>query len=139
MEETNVRQVERFYEHIWNRGDLSCIRLVLHPDVTFRGSLGTVLRGHQEFLAYVDSVRDALGDYRCEIVTLVNDVDRVAARMRFSGVHRGSLRGYAATGKPVSWAGAAFFTFGADGLMHDIWVLGDLQALDLQLAGPEEA
>jgi steroid delta-isomerase-like uncharacterized protein len=139
MDVANARQVERFYDDIWNRGDVSMVRQVLHPDVTFRGSLGAVLRGHQEFLAYVKEVTDALDDYRCKIVALVSDVDRVAARMRFSGVHRGTLLGHAATGRHVAWAGAAFFTFGPDGLVHDIWVLGDLQALHRQLTVPEEA
>ena len=36
------------------------------------------------------------------------------------------------TGRQLSWAGAAFFTF-SDGLVGDLWVLGDLHNLHAQL------
>src|SRR5262245_52252935 len=108
------RQVGRFYDEVWNRVDLTAIPDVLAADVTFRGSLGPVLTGHAEFADYVREVTTALGDYRCEIESLVADGDRVAARMTFSGVHRGPLLGVPATGRRVSWAGAAFFTFSDD-------------------------
>ncbi len=99
------RQVRRFYDEIWNRADLTAIPDLLAADVTFRGSLGPVLTGPAEFADYVREVTAALGDYRCEIVTLVAEGDRVAARMTFSGVHRGPLLGMPATGRRVSWAG----------------------------------
>ena len=54
------------------------------------------------------------------------------AKMRFTGVHAGEFLGYAPTGRPVEWTGAAFFA--ADGeLLRDIWVLGDLVTLHEQL------
>ncbi len=58
---------------------------------------------------------------------------RAAARPMFSGAHQATFRGVPATGRRVSWAGAAFLSF--DGyLISDLLVLGDLQALDRQLA-----
>lgn len=126
------RQVRRFYDEIWNRADLGVIPELLAVDVTFRGSLGRALTGHAEFADYVRGVTTVLGDYRCEIVTLVADGDRVAARMTFSGIHRGPLLGVPATGRRVSWTGAAFFTF-SDGRIADLWVLGDIDGLRRQL------
>ena len=126
------RLVRRFYDEIWNRADLSVIPDLLATDVTFRGSLGPVLAGHTEFVDYVREVTAALHDYRCEIGTLVAEGDRVVARMTFSGVQRGRLLGVPATGRRVSWAGAAFFTFSGD-LITDLWVLGDVDALRRQL------
>ena len=130
--EHHKHQVRRFYDDIWNRVDLAAIPDVLAPDVAFRGSLGPVLTGRDEFAGYVREVTTALGDYRCEIESLPAESDRVAARMTFSGVHRGRLLDLPATGQQVSWAGAAFFTF-ADGLITDLWVLGDLDSLRRQL------
>jgi predicted ester cyclase len=128
-------QVRVFYEQIWNREDLGRIPAVLHPDVTFRASLGTEHRGHAEFVDYVGSVTGALSSYRCEIRELVTEGHTVAARMEFSGRHTGVLLGREPTGRSVTWAGAAFFHF--DGaLVHDIWVLGDLDALRAQLDRP---
>lgn len=126
------RQVRRFYDDIWNRVDLAAIPDVLAPDVAFRGSLGPVLTGPEEFAGYVREVTTALDDYRCEIESLVAEADRAAARMTFSGVHRGRLLDVPATGRRVSWAGAAFFTF-ADRRIADVWVLGDLDSLRRQL------
>jgi steroid delta-isomerase-like uncharacterized protein len=125
-------QVRRFYDEIWNRPDVAVVPEILAPDVTFRGSLGPVKVGHAEFIDYVNDVTGALGDYRCDIETLVTDGDRAAARMLFSGVHRANFLGVPATGRRVAWAGAAFFTF-SGGLVSDLWVLGDLEGLRAQL------
>lgn len=135
--ERHKRQVRRFYDEIWNRADLTVIPDVLTTDVAFRGSLGPELTGHAEFAGYVRDVRSALADYRCDIVALVAEADRVVARMTFSGVHRGPLLGVEATGRRVSWAGAAFFTF-SGGRIADLWVLGDLYGLADQLRGPPD-
>lgn len=125
--------VGAFYMDIWNRGDLSAIPTLLRDDFTFRGSLGTERRGHAGFAAYVEMVRGALGDYRCDVLDLVADDRRAFARMRFSGVHVGEFLGYAPSHKRVEWIGAALFTTGDDGRISDLWVLGDTQALTTQL------
>ena len=52
--------------------------------------------------------------------------------MQFSGTHSGPFLGHAPTGKRVSWQGAALFTF-RGGRIAELWVLGDLAALEAQL------
>lgn len=131
--DAHVRQVRRFYDEIWNRQDLAVVPAVLAPDVTFRGSLGAVRTGHAEFVDYVREVTGALADYRCDIETLVAADGRAAARMTFSGVHHATFLGVPPSGRRVSWAGAAFFTFTGE-LVGDLWVLGDLHGLHAQLA-----
>jgi len=128
-------QVRRFYHEIWNRPDVSVVPEILAPGFTFRGSLGVTKVGHTEFIDYVKYVTAALGDYRCDIETLVTEPDRAAARMTFSGVHWGTFLDVPATGRRISWAGAAFFQF-TGGLVSDLWVLGDLQGLRAQLTDP---
>ena len=123
--------VERFYADIWNVGNED-VALLLAADFVFRGSLGTPARGHGEFLAYVRSVRTSLADYHCEILECVAEPPRAFARMRFSGIHVAPFRGFAPTGMRVEWAGAALFTF-RDGLIAELWVLGDLASLDALL------
>ncbi|MEP6658334.1 MAG: ester cyclase [Acidimicrobiales bacterium] len=129
---TPADQVRRFYDEIWNVPDLAAIPTVLHADITFRGSLGSVRHGHRDFADYVRSVTTALSGYKCEIEQLVAEGDSVAARMLFSGRHTGELLGRAPTGKTVKWAGAAFFTFERE-LVRDLWVLGDLVSFYAQL------
>lgn len=130
--------VEAFYRDLWNRQDRSQVVHLLAEDITFRGSLGEVKRGHDAFWDYVRMVTDALGDYRCEVLALVCEADRAFARMRFSGIHRGPFLGFQPTGRRVAWEGAALFTIG-DGRITDIWVLGDVHGLRERLgadAGP---
>jgi predicted ester cyclase len=125
--------VRRFYAEVWDAHDHAAAPSILDPDFRFRGSLGAEKRGIAGFFEYVDGIHAALGDYRCEIVDAVEAGDRVAARMRFHGLHRDPFMGFAPTGRRVEWAGAAFFTV-ARGRIAALWVLGDLDALKSQLA-----
>jgi len=128
-------QVQKFYQEIWEKGDKSAISEVVTADFIFRGSLGTESRGREHFAAYVDQVRRALDDYTCEILDIVAESNQVFARMLFSGIHNGPLLGFPATGRQVSWHGAALFTFDGDRIAQ-LWVLGDLATLRGQLAEP---
>lgn len=125
--------VEAFYARIWNNGELEAADILLTRDFVFRGSLGSELRGIPAFIDYVRAVRTALAAYRCDIVECVADGDRAFAKMRFGGRHVGMFRGYAPTGKPVQWLGAALFRFDR-GAIAEVWVLGDLLGLDTMLA-----
>ena len=125
-------QVQRFYEVLWNAHDLDAIPSILHDDFTFRGSLGDERRGHQGFAEYVNMVHAALGDYRCAIEVLVEEQDKVFAKMSFGGLHRGVFMGYKPSGKHVHWTGCALFTFRGE-KVSDLWVLGDLKGLEEQL------
>lgn len=124
--------VDAFYERIWNEGDERAISALLTEDFSFRGSLGVELHGREAFTDYVRSIRGSLANYRCEILACVSEGNQAFAKMRFSGIHVASFRGYAATGKPVEWLGAALFNF-VDGAIAEVWVLGDLAGLDAVL------
>ena len=124
--------VTAFYQRIWNAGELDAVAELLADDVSFRGSLGSEMRGCEAFKDYVRSVREPLGEYHCEILECVSEQDRAFARMRFSGVHRGAFRHHPPTGKTVAWHGAALFRF-ERGRIAEIWVLGDLAGLDRML------
>ncbi len=125
-------QVRRFYEVLWDAHDKEAIPSVLHEDFTFRGSLGQEKRGHGGFADYVDMVHTALADYRCIIEELVEEGEKVFAKMTFSGIHRNDFMGYAPSQKTVSWKGCALFTFRGHWIA-DVWVLGDLKGLENQL------
>lgn len=127
--------VHRFYDELWNEVALDRAGEILHPAVTFRGSLGTGATGIAEVSAYITMVTTALAGYRCDVEELVADGDRAAAKVRFSGRHVGTFLGREATARDVTWIGAAFFRE-EDGLLRDIWVLGDLVSLHTQLDAP---
>lgn len=124
--------VRAFYDGLWNEIDLRIADEILHPDVRFRGSVGVSAHGRQEVCAYVSMVTTALSGYRCEVESVIVEGDRAAAKVRFSGLHTGEFLGHPPTGRRVEWVGAAFFT-ADEGMLHDIWVLGDLGSLHAQL------
>jgi predicted ester cyclase len=125
--------VSQFYERIWEHGELETASELVADDFVFRGSLGGEVRGHAAFLDYVRSVRTAVGSYRAEILACVAEEDAAFAKMRFSGLHVGPLRGYAPTGRRIEWLAAALFRFERN-VIVDLWVLGDVIGLDSQLA-----
>ena len=125
-------QVRKFYRVLRDAHDRNAIPSVLHDDFTFRGSLGDERRGHKGFAEYVDKVHAALGDYRCVVEVLVEEGDKVFAKMSFGGVHQGRFMGYEPSGKRVCWSGCALFAFQGE-KVSDLWVLGDLRGLEDQL------
>lgn len=128
-----VRELVRlFYEKLWNEIDLGIADEILHPDVTFRGSVGVGATGRQQVCAYVRMVTTALSGYRCDVESLFAEGDRAAAKVRFSGLHVGEFLGSPPTRRRVEWIGAAFFV-GDENKLRDIWVLGDLDSLRAQI------
>lgn len=121
-----------FYQRLWNERDLAIAPAILHPDISFRGSVGSAVQGREAVCSYVDMVTTALSGYRCDVQTLVVEGERAAAKVLFSGLHIGEFLGYAPTGARVEWIGSAFFT-AEGGLLTDIWVLGDVVSLRAQL------
>lgn len=126
------KQVRKFYDIIWNQHNKRVIPEVLAEEFMFRGSLGQEKHGREGFAEYLDMIHKALGNYECQILEIVCQQQKVFARMRFSGIHQNELMGYAATGKHLVWEGAALFQF-TEGLVTDLWVLGDIKTLESQL------
>jgi len=130
--------VRRFYKGLWDHADKSLIPEIFHADFTFRGSLGPVLVGHDQFGGYVDMVTAALGNYTSDILLMVEEENRVNAKVRFHGLHRKELFGIAPTGRHVWWHGMPIFTF--DGAkVRDLWILGDIHNLIARLRGADAA
>lgn len=120
--------VRKFYKDMWDHADVSLIPEIFHPGFTFRGSLGPVLVGHEQFADYVRWVTDTLENYTTDILLMVEEGPRVMAKVRFHGLHRRPLFGQAPTGRHVWWNGAPVFTFEGD-RVRDLWVLGDIHGL----------
>ena len=132
--EANKALVRRYYEEMWNRWDLSLAEALLAPDVRFRGSLGTEGRGVRDFRRYARSVWLAFPDFHNEVNELIAEYDRVAARLTYTGTHRGELMGVAPSGRAVRYDGAALFRI-ADGRIAKLWVAADRLTVLEQISG----
>ncbi len=124
--------VRVFYDEVWNRWNDALVDEVLAVDLVFRGSLGDEVRGRGGFRGYRDKVRAAFPDFTNEVVDLVVDGDRAAARLRYTGTHAGPVLGIPATNRRIDYAGAAFFRLTGEQIA-EAWVLGDVAGLRRQL------
>lgn len=124
--------VRRFYDVVWNTANEDVAREILAPKFRFRASLGPERVGPDGFIDYMRAIHTALGSYICTIEELLVDGSRASARMMFSGVHRGEFFGVPATGRRITWSGAAFFDTDAKQITR-LWVLGDVDAVKRQL------
>jgi predicted ester cyclase len=124
--------IDRFYNDMWNRFDKSVFADILDPAIRFRGSLGQVKVGFDEFGEYVDFIRAFCPNFHNEVVMTITEGDKTFARLSYTGTHEGEVFGVPPTGRDFEYAGAAVFTI-EDGRILDVWVLGDIYGLILQL------
>ena len=89
--------IERFHGELWNRWDDSAVEDTLSPGFAFRGSPGQQTSGRPGWRRYRDLVRGGSAEFHNEIVELVCDSGRAAARLCFTGTHTGPLLGLPAT------------------------------------------
>jgi steroid delta-isomerase-like uncharacterized protein len=128
MSGANVAVIRRFYDELWNRGDLALAHEILAPDIRFRGSLGTTIEGLAAFIRYAEQTRAAFPDWHNRIDELIAADERVVARMTWTGTHRGEFLGIPPTGRTVTYVGVAIFQV-REGKIQNGWVVGDTQEL----------
>lgn len=124
--------VRVFYKELWDHADKSLIAKIFHSDFTFRGSLGPTLVGHEQFAGYVDWVTSTFGHYKTDMLSMIEEGNCVAGKMRFHGIHRKELFGVPPSARHVWWIGMPIFTF-EEARVRDLFVLGDIHGLIGQL------
>ena len=139
MTTTVEKLVRRFYDDLWNRFDTKLIPILLTEDVTVRGALGRHAAGRAAFADYMELVRGAFPDFEQTIDEVVVDGIGGSAfvRLRCRGTHRGALFGLPATGRCITYEGAARLEI-RGGRIADVWILGDLHGLVRQLRAERE-
>ena len=130
--------IRRYYEDFWNGWNFALAPSLLADDIAFRGSLGVDVQGISEFLSYMDLVRTAFPDFHNFMEDVIAGDAKVFARLRYTGTHRGPVFGIPATGRSITYEGAALFRV-HDGKIRQAWVLGDALALLRSLEGATAA
>jgi predicted ester cyclase len=118
-----------------NSGDVEGYLAIYAPDAVVHGLPEHVtadVAGHREVL---EEMRRALADFRAHVVAVVAEGDLLAARITYSGTHRGTLLGVAPTGRVVTWDAMTFRRFDAESRVVERWIIGNdlglLHQLDL--------
>ncbi len=130
--EENKALIRRYYDELWNGWQFDLAGQIVAGDVRFRGSLGRAVLGRAGLVDYMKYVQAAFPDFHNTVEDLIAEDDRVAARLLYTGTHRGEIFGIAATGRRIRYAGVGIFQI-SGGIITDAWILGDLAGLLLQL------
>lgn len=119
--EENEAMVRRFYEEVWNRGDVE-VALEVFADDYVRHDLRPTqaLPGPEGQMKIASEFRAAFPDLRMELDLILGEDDLVAARWTTDGTNTGPWGGRPATGKPARFSGVNIFRF-RDGKVVELW------------------
>ena len=104
--------IRRFYEEVWNRGNLDYLDQVIPPDHIFRipGFMPGPF-GRKEFRQLVATYRTAFPDVHFTIDDQIAEGDRVVHRWTAQGTHLCELTGIPPTGKRMTVTGIGIGRF----------------------------
>jgi steroid delta-isomerase-like uncharacterized protein len=139
--EENKSLVLRFYEEVWNEGNVDVTSEVFAPDYV-RHDLrpSRALPGPAGQAKVAADFRTAFPDLRMELDLILAEGDLVAARWTTEGTNSGPWGGRPPTGKRARFCGVNIFRF-RDGKVAELWNhrddLGLMQQLEAEIyAGP---
>jgi steroid delta-isomerase-like uncharacterized protein len=130
----------RFYEEVFNAGDLDAIDQLLTPDFVDHeeGPPGTP-DGIEGVKAFVTMYREAFPDIHVTIDDMVEEGDRIAVRATFTGTHDGEFMGVPASGRSIKIEAIDMVRV-VDGKAAEHWGVTDAMGLMQQIGAiPEEA
>jgi hypothetical protein len=130
--------VRRFVADVWNGEREESAHELVSPECPGLGGTGPAAT-----IAWHRDRRDSFPDLRYKIVDLVVAADRAALRWRAAGTQAGAFGPVPPTNQVVSYSGATFLRFDAEGRIGDVWsvteLFGLLQQLGVQVTPPPAA
>lgn len=112
--------LRRFFDEVLNGRDRSAAEELVAGSFTDHDPMPMQEGGRDGLLAAIDSLHEALPDYRYEPLLVVPDDSKVAAHWRLSGTNTGSLFGRAPTGNAVEVTGVDVLSI-RDGRVEARW------------------
>jgi steroid delta-isomerase-like uncharacterized protein len=134
MSEENEVLVRRYFEEIWDKGNLDLIDELFTTSFVRHGPTATEgeVRGLEGFKGVVSMYRTAFPDLRVPIEDLIAESDKVVSRWTAHGTHQGELMGIAPTGNQASVTGMIVDRI-SGGRIEEEWVEYDTLHLMQQL------
>ena len=132
LEDDNMQLARRIYDEVFTGGDLALLDEILAEDVVeHEAGLGVTpdRDGVKQFFA---QTRAAFPDLKAEVHDMLASGDRVVARVRFSGTHRGEFAGIPATNRTVGVEAIDILRV-QDGKVAEHWGVMDQLAMLQQL------
>jgi steroid delta-isomerase-like uncharacterized protein len=129
--------VRRFYDLI-NEGDIDGFGALLAEDFVEHEETPGLAPTKEGVMDFFRMNRAAFPDMRMDALDVFSSGDRVAARVRLTGTHKGEFMGMPATGKQVDIQLIDIMRLGDDGLCHEHWGVLDALAMMQQLGAVPE-
>ena len=124
--------LRRIYDLI-NAGDIDGFGDLLADDFVEHEETPGLAPTKEGVLDFFRMYLAAFPDLRMEAEDVLSSGDKVVARVRVTGTHRGEFMGVPATGKRVDVQLIDIMRFGDDGLAHEHWGVVDALAMMQQL------
>ena len=135
--EDNKALVRRFYDEVWDRGNVEFAHEVFADDYVRHDLRATqAMPGAAGMAKIADDFRRAFPDARWHVDLLLGEDDLVAARWTATGTHSGPWGDVQPTGKSVSFSGINVFRFGSSGKVAELWNHRDDLGLMEQVGAP---
>jgi steroid delta-isomerase-like uncharacterized protein len=129
----NETVVRRFFEELWNAGDLDVADELLSPAHVHHIGEGR-LDGPEGVKSAVTTFREAFPDLHFAIQEVVSDGSRVVVRWIATGTQDGPFYDLPATGRSARWSGLDLVHL-EDGRIVELWANADSMTLFEQLTG----
>ena len=105
MSEQNKALCRRFYEEVFNKGNLAVIDELSAPNFVDHTAPPGVAPGAEGMKQLITMYRTAFPDLQLTVEEMVAEGDTVVTRTTMRGTHKGELMGIPPTGKHVTMRG----------------------------------
>ena len=122
----------RLMEESWHEGDFSLIDELVDPSFVSHDPGPEDIRGPDALKRVIATQREAFPDFRFEIQELFAHEDKVVARWRASGTHRGEFLGLAPTERRATVEGLSIDRWAGDRIVES-WIAYDVLSILQQL------
>jgi predicted ester cyclase len=126
--EENKANARRFYEEVWNQGNVAALNELMSPSAVAHQLPPGVPSGISGFKLYVKAYRVVFPDAHFAVEDLIAEGDKVVVRWTMTGTHKGRLPflpGMHPTGKRVTLRGLTLLRYGAAGKIAESWANTD--------------
>jgi steroid delta-isomerase-like uncharacterized protein len=105
--EKNIGLMRRWFQEVWNEGNIETIHELLAPDAIAVGQLEDrkELRGAGAFVAFVKSLLESFPDMKIKVEDVFGSEDEVVVRWSSTMTHSKDHLGMPATGKEIRLTG----------------------------------
>ena len=133
MPTDNAALMRRWFEEVWNKGNLAVIDELASPNVKAQGQAEHPAQiGREQFRSFAQGIRSGFPDIHISVQETIEQDDRVAVRWTTSMTHKGPFLGIEPTGRRVTVNGITWVKI-ENGQIVEGWDNWDQMGLLVQL------